>query len=116
MTTRPTGVSQYFAVLATALFVLLVLLRAPNLLRFQRVWAEIANLYMSYAYEHGPWLALVHPVSDYFDLTANLAAATSALFGLRSWPIVDTAFGLLPPILLPFALGLLGFTRRECLG
>ena len=107
--------SQYFAWLGSALFIVLVLLRAPNLLRFQRVWAEIAVLYMSYAYEHGPWAALVHPVSNYFDLTANLAAAISALFGLRSWPIVDTALGLLPPILLPFALSLLGFTRRECL-
>ena len=107
--------SQYFAVLGSALFILLVLLRAPNLLRFQRVWAEIAVLYMSYAYEHGPWLAIIRPVSDYFDLTANLAAATSVLLGLRSWPIVDTAFGLLPPICLPFALSLLGYSRRECL-
>lgn len=107
--------SRYFAVLGSALFILLILLRAPVLLRFQRVWAEMSVLYMSYAYEHGPWLALVHPVSNYFDLTANLAATLSALFGLRSWPIVDTALGFLPPIFVPFALALLGFTRRECL-
>jgi hypothetical protein len=56
---------------------------------------------------------VLRPVSNYFDLTANLSSIVAVLLGLRAWPAVDTIIGYIPLLLLPFALTWLGFDRRE---
>jgi hypothetical protein len=100
----------------SGLFVVLILLRAPILFHFDRVWAEAGTLYFAYAYEHGPWIALVRQVSNYFDLTENLASATAAVVGPRFWPYVDTLFGYAPMLGFPLMLKGLRFSRRQRVG
>jgi hypothetical protein len=98
---------------AVALYLTLVVVRAPTLLSFYRLWAETPGLYFVRAYEHGPLAGLLNTASNYYDLSANLASAVAAVVGLRWWPVVDTGFGLAAAAALPFVLLGLGFTFRQ---
>lgn len=97
-------VKTEYTVVAGILFAILVAVRAPALLTFYRVWAEIGQLYFGYAYAHGPFAALFNPASNYYDLSANLSSAVAVSAGLQWWPVVDTGSGLLVALLLPFVV------------
>jgi hypothetical protein len=97
------GKTEY-TVVAGILFSILIAVRAPALLTFNRVWAEIGRLYFGYAYAHGPVAALFNPASNYYDLSANLSSAVAVSAGLQWWPVVDTGSGLLVALLLPFVV------------
>ena len=104
------------AILGSGLFLGLIAVRMPELFRFDRVWAETTSLYFLHAYENGPASALFRQVSNYFDLSANLASTLAVLAGLHLWPVVDIGFGFLPMVLLPFCLAGLGFSPRHRIG
>ncbi|WJI52376.1 hypothetical protein NLY44_06800 [Mesorhizobium sp. C089B] len=91
-------------IVAGILFAILVAARAPALLTFYRVWAEIGPLYFGYAYANGPLAALFNPASNYYDLAANLSSAVAVSAGLQWWPVVDTGSGLLVALLFPFVV------------
>ncbi|MER8512141.1 hypothetical protein NKH47_04205 [Mesorhizobium sp. M1060] len=99
----PRGKTEY-TIIAGILFAILVAVRAPALLTFYRVWAEIGPLYFGYAYANGPLAALFNPASNYYDLAANLSSAVAVSAGLQWWPVVDTGSGLLVALLFPFVV------------
>lgn len=79
-----------------ALGVVLVFIKAPDLLLKPRLWAEEASLYLQYAYLSSFWEALTYApqnVGGYFSLSANFPAALSAhVFGIESANWVATYF------------------------
>lgn len=105
-----------YAVAVIVIFELLILLRAPEQLLFDRVWAETGTLYFGYAYKYGLLSGFFHPVANYFDLSASLASVVAVLLGLRYWPFVDAIFGYFPMLALPFVLAGLGFSPRHRIG
>jgi hypothetical protein len=98
---------------AVSLYLTLVVLRAPVLFSFYRIWAETLGLYFAEAYENGPVAGLLNTSSNYYDLSANLASVVAVTAGLQWWPVVDTGFGLAAAAALPFVLLGLGFTLEQ---
>ncbi len=94
-------------VLAIELFLALVCIRIPPIIRFGRFWAEEGTIYFLHAWTMPWWRALLMPANGYLSLLANAAGVAARLAPLREAPHVTTAVALavqtLPAILLATA-------------
>jgi hypothetical protein len=93
--------------LPVALFVALVWLRLPEIMRHGRFWAEEGRIYFHNAWVMPWWQALLRPAVGYLNAAANLAGLLARLAPLRQAPHVANAIALLlqtlPVVLLATA-------------
>lgn len=87
-----------WAILAVYIFVLV--LRAPALLQEGRFWAEEATVYFAYAWTHPWWETLFQPHLGYLSLYNNLAASLAELVPLERAPRVTAAMAALVQVTL----------------
>ncbi len=80
-----------------------MVLRAPELLRTPRFWAEEGSVYFAEAFSHPSAAALLTPHFGYWSLGANGAALLATLAPLTMAPLVTTLLALLVQS-LPIAL------------
>ncbi len=96
---------SFWRLLALAVFVALVWVRIPEIMHYDRFWAEEGTVYFARAWTLPWWQALWAPASGYLNLAANAAGlAARYLFPLHDAPRVTTlvafAFQALPAVLL----------------
>jgi hypothetical protein len=96
--------------------VVVLVLRAPNLLAAPRLWAEEGAAFFRHAYEHSPLGALVfvHPGANYLVLSTNVLAALAAHAVPLEWAPWITTYGALIIQLVPLTIVIFGSSSVFC--
>lgn len=84
--------SKFNKIVLLALVACGIWLRAPQLIRYPRFWAEEGSRYFHYALEHGFWSILfwVEPQAGYLDITRHFGAGLASLVPLVYAPYITT--------------------------
>ena len=102
--------SKLFSLALFLILVVILVWRAPNLLRAPRFWAEEGRVYFKFAYEHGFFRSLyfIHWWMGYLYLLPNISAAIAAHMLPLEYAPFATTYAALVVQLIPFLIILYG--------